>query len=117
MGSATVGEIKMSDAIPLETWDRVDAIVDDYNVWYNDLDPGMKAIVDNTPFPDFIHALDNRDGNTIVRYGMDKRPEEEWNVVLGGQFQLNKHWQIRTEVGFIGDRKSFLASVNYRFKI
>lgn len=117
MGSSTVGEIKMSDAIPQETWDRVDEIVDDYYVWYNDLDPGMKVIVDNTPFPDFIDALDSREGNTIVRYGMDKRPAEEWSVVVGGQFQVNKHWQIRTEGGIIGDRKSFLASVNYRFKI
>jgi len=117
MGSSTVGEIKMSDAIPQETWDRVDEIVDNYYVWYNDLDPGMKVIVDNTPFPDFIDALDSREGNTIVRYGMDKRPAEEWSVVVGGQFQVNKHWQIRTEGGIIGDRKSFLASVNYRFKI
>ena len=117
MSSATAGEIKMSDAIPQETWDRVDEIVDDYNIWYNDLDPGMKVIVDNTAFPDFIDALDSRAGNSIVRYGMDKRPVEEWNMVVGGQFQINKHWQIRAEGGIIGDRKSFLASVNYRFKI
>jgi hypothetical protein len=48
---------------------------------------------------------------------MDKRPEEEWNMVIGGQFQLNKNWMLRSEGGIIGDRKSFLASVNYRFKI
>jgi len=31
MNSATVGSIRMADAIPQETWDRVDEIVDDYN--------------------------------------------------------------------------------------
>ncbi len=117
MSSNTVGAIKMSDAIPPETWDRVDEIVDDYNAWYASLDPIRQGIVDNSAFPDFIDALDQRDGNTVISYGMDKRPVEEWNVVVGGQFQINKNWQIRTEGGIIGDRKSFLASVNYRFKI
>ena len=64
-----------------------------------------------------VVSQDQRNGNAIVRYAMDKRPVEEWNVVIGGQFQLNKHWQLRTEGGIIGDRKSFLVSVNYRFQI
>jgi hypothetical protein len=117
MGSSTVGQIRMGDAIPQETWDRVDEIVDNYNTWYESLDPIKKAIVDNSAFPDFIDALDNADGDAIVRYGMDKRPEQEWNVVIGGQFQLNKRWQFRTEGGIIGDRKSLLVSANYRFRI
>ena len=33
---------------------------------------------------------------------------------MGMQFQLNKHWMLRSEVGFIGDRKSYLVSLNYR---
>ena len=117
MGSETNGQVSMADAIPQETWDRVDEIVVDYNTWYDGLDPVAKAIVDNSAFPAFIDALDNAEGNTIVRYAMGKRPAEKWNMVIGGQFQINKNWQIRTEGGIVGDRKSFLASVNYRFKI
>jgi len=117
MASNTIGQIRMADAIPQETWNRVDEIVSNYNTWYDSLDPIRQGIVDNSVFPDFIDALDSRDGNTVIRYGMDKRPVEEWNVVTGAQFQINKSWQIRTEGGIIGDRKSFLASVNYRFKI
>jgi hypothetical protein len=117
MSSSTFGQVSMEEAIPQETWDRVDEIVADYYTWYDGLSPGEKILVDNTPFPNFIDALDNRDGSTIVRYGMDKRPEQEWNVVFGGQFQVNKHWQFRAEGGLIGDRKSFLASINYRFSI
>lgn len=117
MSSSTFGEISMKDAIPQETWDRVDEIVTNYNTWYYELDPLKKAIVDNTAFPAIIEALDNAEGNTVVRYGMDKRPEQEWNVVIGGQFQVNKHWQIRSEGGIIGDRKSFMISVNYRFRV
>jgi len=117
MSSETVGSVKMSDAIPQETWDRADEIVENYNVWYEGLDPFKQGIVDNTPVPDLIDALDQRDGSTIIQYGMDKRPVEEWNMVIGGQFQFNKRWMLRSEVGIVGDRKSFLASVNYRFKV
>jgi hypothetical protein len=117
MSSTTVGQIRLGDAIPQETWDRVDEIVDGYNTWYDSLDPLQKNIVDNSAFPAFIEALDNAEGNAIVRYGMDKRPTQEWNMVFGAQFQLNKHWQLRSEGGIIGDRKSFLISVNYRFRI
>lgn len=117
LNSATLGSIRMADAIPQETWDRVDEIVNNYNSWYDGLSPVEQAVVDNTAFPAFIDALDNAEGNTIVHYGMDKRPVEEWNMVIGGQFQLNKSWMLRSEVGLIGDRKSFLASINYRFKI
>lgn len=115
LNSATKGQILLSDAIPQETWDRVDQIVDQYNIWYGGLDPIKQGIVDKTPFPAFIESLENRQGNTLISYGMDKRPEQEWNMVVGGQFQLNKRWMLRTEGGIIGDRKSFLASLNYRF--
>ena len=117
MGSSTNGQVTMADAIPQETWDRVDEIVVDYNTWYDGLGPLEKELVDNSAFPAFIDALDNSEGSTIVKYAMDKRPAEKWNMVIGGQFQINKNWQIRTEGGIVGDRKSFLASVNYRFKI
>jgi hypothetical protein len=117
MSSNTLGAITMADAIPQETWDRVDEIVVNYNIWYDGLDPVQKAIVDNTAFPDFIEALDQGDGDAVVSYSMDKRPEQEWNLLVGAQFQINKRFMIRSEGGIIGDRKSFLASFNYRFKI
>jgi len=117
MASATSGAVLMADAIPQETWDRVDEIVDNYNTWYDGLDPIRQGIVDDSAIPDIIESLDARDGSATILYGMDKRPEEEWNMVIGGQFQLNKSWMVRSEVGIIGDRKSVLASLNYRFKI
>lgn len=117
MASNTLGAVSMSDAFPQETWDRVDEIVDDYNTWYDGLDPVRQDIVDNSAFPALIDALDNAEGNTVISYGMDKSPAEEWNMLIGAQFQLNKNWMLRSEAGIIGDRKSFLASLNYRFKL
>ena len=77
----------------------------------------MQDKVDNSAFPDIIDGIRNndRDGSSVIYYGMDKQVTQMWNGVVGMQFQLNKHWQIRSEAGLFGDRKSWLISVNYRF--
>ena len=115
--SETIGQIRLGDALPPETWERADEIVENYYTWYDGLGPIAKDKVDNSALPEIIERIDSRDGSTEILYGMDKAPEQEWNVVFGGQFQLSKRWQFRTEAGLIGDRKSFLASVNYRFQL
>jgi hypothetical protein len=115
MSSDTKGAIIMKDALPPETWDRRDEVVDSYNAWYEGLTQAKKALVDQTAVPDIMNRLANADGSAVVSYGMDKQVKEMWNGVVGLQFQLNKNWQFRSEAGLIGDRKSFLVSVNYRF--
>jgi hypothetical protein len=114
MSSDTKGAIIMKDALPPETWDRKNEIVNEYNSWYESLTPAKKALVDKTAIPDIINRLDAADGDGKVSYGMDKQVKEMWNGIIGLQFQLNKHWQFRAEGGLIGDRKSILISVNYR---
>jgi hypothetical protein len=114
--SATAGQIRLGDAIPgLE--DKADEIVAEYNEWYDALGPLEKKIVDETPIPNIIDRIDNADGDAVVRYGMDKQVKQKWNGVIGFQFQLNKRWMFRTEGGVIGNRKSILGSINYRFLI
>ena len=115
MSSETNGEIKMIDALSPETWERRDEIVDEYNTWYDALPPSKQAIVDATAVPDIMDRLEAADGDSIIRYGMDKQVKEMWNGLIGMQYQYNKHWMIRSEAGLIGDRKSFLLSINYRF--
>lgn len=115
MSSETKGEIKLRDALPDETWERRDEIVNEYNIWYDGLTPIKKAAVDATAIPDIIDRLEAADGSSTIRYGIDKQVKERWNGLVGLQYQYNKHWMLRSEVGFIGDRKSFLASLNYRF--
>lgn len=120
MQSETRGQIKLQDALPPDTWDRIDDIVNDYWSWYNSLNPNnpidaRKIQIADQILTPIVDRLENRDGDAIIRYGLDKAPTQEWNMVIGGQFQLNKRWQFRTEFGIIGDRESWLASVNYRF--
>jgi len=42
--------------------------------------------------------------NSTIQYGLDKKPKEKWNFIVGSQFQLNKHFMLRAEYGFIGNR-------------
>ncbi|MGB1003971.1 MAG: hypothetical protein ACPGVC_07075 [Salibacteraceae bacterium] len=115
MQTETRGEIAMKDALPDDTWDRRDEIVGNYVDWYeNEATPAQKIVADKTLTP-IMERLAAADGDAVVRYEMDKQTKEMWNGVIGGQFQFNKAWQFRTEFGVIGDRTSYLASINYRF--
>jgi hypothetical protein len=115
MSSDTKGEIKLIDALPPEAWENKDKIVDNYYDWYNnEATPVQKITADKVLTP-IVERIDAADGSTIIRYGMDKQVQERWNGTIGGQFQFNKRWMLRSEAGFIGNRKSFLFSINYRF--
>jgi len=115
MNSDTNGELKLSDALPPETWERKDEIVDNYWNWYNNEATIPQKIAADKVLTPIVEKLDDADGSAIIKYGMDKQVAELWNGIIGAQFQLNKHWMIRSEGGIIGDRKSFLISLNYRF--
>lgn len=115
MNSETKGELALKDALPAETWNRRDEIVTNYWDWYNtEATLAQKIIADEVLSP-IIDRLDAADGSAIIRYGIDKQVKERWNGVIGIQYQYNKHWMLRSEAGIIGDRKSFLLSLNYRF--
>jgi hypothetical protein len=115
MSSETVGEIKLVEAIPQETWDRRDEVVANYWYWYeNDATIQQKDLADKVLTP-IVNRIEDADGSAVVRYGMDKQVKNMWNGLIGAQFQLNKHWMLRSEGGIVGDRKSFLLFINYRF--
>ena len=114
MSPETYGAISLADALPPETWERTDEIVEGYYNWYdNEATPAQKIVADKVLTP-IVEKIGEADGDAIISYGMDKQTKELWNGIIGLQFQLNKSWQFRTEVGIIGDRKSILGSINYR---
>jgi hypothetical protein len=57
----------------------------------------------------------NNISNSTVQYSLDKSVKDMWNFIIGSQFQLNKHWMIRGEFGFLGSRTQFLGGLQYRF--
>ena len=117
MNSETRGEIQLIDALPPDAWERRDEIVQDYYDWYDNVaTPPQRIIADRVLTP-IVERLEAADGSTIIRYGMDKQVEQKWNGIIGIQYQINKRWMIRSEGGVIGNRKSILLSLNYRFLI
>jgi len=57
----------------------------------------------------------NTIATSTVQYSMDKRPKDPWNFIVGSQYQLNKHFMLRGEFGFLGSRTQFLVGMQYRF--
>lgn len=120
IGSGTVGQISLSEALPSDFWSKKDQVVNEYYDWYNGLDPSKPAdlikkdVADRVLTP-IIERIDAADGSAVIRYGIDKRPKEEWNMIVGAQYQLSKRWSFRSEAGIVGDRKSLLVSASYRF--
>lgn len=67
---------------------------------------------------EILNAADvavNSIATSTVQYSMDKTLKDAWNFIVGGQFQINKHFMIRGEVGFLGSRKQIMTGLQYRF--
>jgi len=116
LGGVTAGSIGLKDVLPPETWENRDQLVEDYYDWYEGIDE-MKQNVADKVFTPIVENIANGNGDATVLYSITKESKEEWNMLVGGQYQLNKHLQFRTEFGFLGERKSWLLSANYRFGI
>lgn len=57
----------------------------------------------------------NDDKSATVQYSLDKTLKDKWNFIVGSQFQLNKHFMLRAEVGFLGSRTQGMGGIQYRF--
>jgi hypothetical protein len=62
-----------------------------------------------------MDAALNDDQYATVQYSLTKRPKDMWNFLIGSQFQINKHFMIRAEYGFLGSRQQFIGGLQYRF--
>lgn len=108
---------------------RVDEAQSNVNAWWEDLTPiEQQQLVNKAKYEtanrtiqktgDFLTKVDGALSNSqsaTVQYSLDKRNENMWNLIVGGQFQLNKHWMIRAEYGFLGSRNQFIGGLQYRF--
>lgn len=109
IAAETKGSIPLEEALPGSLLDAVDARLD---TACDGLPPVQASPCDT--IVDQIRELNIREG--VVRYDLDKSAADPWNVVVGGQLMIDRHWFLRTEVGFRG-RRSFLFQVQHRFGI
>jgi hypothetical protein len=57
----------------------------------------------------------NDEQSATVQYSLEKSLKNMWNFIVGSQFQINKHFMIRTEVGFLASRTQIMGGIQYRF--
>lgn len=105
LASKTEGNIPLQEAVDPDglLQQRVDT-------WYNGLTPLQQQLYGNRVYDAFNNVID-----TTVHYRFDKRLENEFNLLFGGQYQFNRSWQLRAEYGVINSKQQVLLSLNYAF--
>jgi hypothetical protein len=137
LNTGTSGSLNLTDVIETDGLQaRVDAgqqkVSDSYvsvETWWN----GLSSVEQKNPVnvvkyeganraleraSGFLNNLDealNDEQTASVQYALDKRPKDMWNFIIGTQYQHNKHWMIRGELGFLGSRTQVIAGLQYRF--
>ena len=108
----TEGNIPVSDVFPGIGSGKV---IDYLNDWAADLPPAQRVIVNQiiAKLEDISNGIDP--GDAIINYKLDKKVAGPYNIIFGAQYQHNKHWMLRTELGVFGKRSQFLLNLNYRF--
>jgi hypothetical protein len=57
----------------------------------------------------------NDEKETTVQYSLAKRPKDMWNFIIGSQYQMNRHFMLRVEYGFLASRQQLTMGLQYRF--
>ena len=132
----TTGSIALGEVLPEEgnLQGRIDEGLEKIAIksqelddWYNSLSPPQQIVnapkynaatrvlgAANSLLTSLSEAVDNAQ-NATINYSLDKRLKDKWNFITGAQFQLNKHWMLRAEFGFLKSRTQVLAGLQYRF--
>jgi hypothetical protein len=135
--SATSGSIPLSDALGSGEFqtkiDNAEAKINDtqqgIDTWWGKLTPVEQKNPVNVAKYNAANSALEKAGNVVagfdqaastlssstVQYSMDKRPADKWNFIVGGQFQINKHFMLRGEYGFLASRQQFLIGTQFRF--
>ncbi len=137
--SGTEGSISLSEVLPdggAEASAKIDQGIqkvgdaqEQIDAWWGDLsEQEQNNPVNQAKYETANEALDkagqilsaadaavNTISTSTVQYSMDKTIKDAWNFIVGSQFQYNKHWMIRCEVGFLGSRTQVMTGLQYRF--
>ena len=60
-------------------------------------------------------VLANLVGVNTLNYSVKVQQKENWNLLIGGNWQIDPHWSITAEVGGIRDRSHLIGGAMYRF--
>lgn len=137
LNSGTSGSLNLNEVLPVDelgsqlddAYAKVDESQQQLDAWWNGLSSSEQSNpINQAKYETKSKALDTAgqllDGvseaftniaESTVQYSLDKKPKNMWNMVAGTQFQINKHFMIRAEAGFLGTRTQFIGGLQYRF--
>jgi hypothetical protein len=110
--SATRGSATVVNLLPIEDGTIEEALQGyDETEWYQDLPRPTQKIVD-----DIVEAILELPYDTwTIEYDVQKYPLKPWNMVMGAQMDLSRRWNLTTELGLLGARRSLQVQLSYRF--
>jgi hypothetical protein len=111
------GQAKVTEASQnLESWWTSLSNVQQNNpVNKSKYESGTRILTRASEFLESAESATGSNGGATVQYSLNKKLKDMWNFIVGGQFQLNKHWMVRGEYGFLGTRNQFIGGLQYRF--
>jgi len=137
ISSETNGSLPLSDVLPLDDLQekvdagmiKVDETEEAVDTWWTGLTPAEQKNPLNIAKHETANRVLETAGNTLnaidgalndeqaatVQYSLTKQPKDMWNFIVGSQFQINKHFMIRAEYGFLGSRQQLTTGLQYRF--
>ena len=137
LNSGTDGSVNLGEVLPINELNqkvddamlKVDNSQQQVDAWWNNLSSteqknpvnvakynSANSILERAgQFLNSAEQAVNNASTSTVQYKMDKRPKDMWNFLIGSQYQLDKHWMVRGEVGFLTSRTQVLVGIQYRF--
>ncbi len=120
----TAGKISLYEALGIEggganAQESLRDVRNRIETWYNDL-PGFLQNRFEEKVTTLLNGLDrviNGLEDPVVDFRFTKTLRTPYQFSLGGQWQLNPRWQLRSELGLGRDKAQVLFSANYRFGI
>ncbi len=109
--SQTKGDIAMSDVMSDDEAGKLKEKINNAIDNNPDLTPVQKQILEKV----LDQGVDQLE-TASVHYELDKKIAAPWNLIFGAQYQFNKHWQLRCELGTFGKRSQFMLNLNWRFQ-
>ena len=116
LNSQTIGAISFTDVFP-DAGSGIDELQTNLDNWYNGLTPLQQNLYEElyNKVSDGLSDIEENIPNSTIHYQMQKKIERPFNLIIGGQYQVNLRWQLRGEAQLLGDRFGGLISLNYRF--
>ena len=108
------GSVNLNDLTGISQEDKQNAS-GQLDAWYNELPRPEQILLE--PIYDKMSSWLNDGEDAVLYYDFDKKVKQQWNMLLGTQYQFNKNWMLTFESSFIGSRWRTVLSGVYRFGI